>query len=402
MLSTVNFFNTNSIYEIQRRIYASPRKTDGDQVTAGKTVLPARPPLLRLGMRIFIWLSSCALAWSVSGAELHFNFDDYAEGSSPTNFHAALAGGGAAPVWKIVPAEMPSAFAPFPSNAPAANRARVLAQTSGDMTDEHYPMFIYDGDTFSDFTFSTRFEIVSGIAEQMAGLVFRFQNSSNFYVARVSLQGHNLRFYKVVNGLRSVPIGTMLDIPAGTWHKLTVKCEGAQFNILLDDRLVIFNNMSTINDTTFTAGKLGFWTKSDALSYFADGEVDYTPRVPAAQQMVNSLMAEESRIVGLRIYALQSNNTTRIIGSKENGEVGRAGTDAELQAIQDGTMFFGRDHGTVLVTMPLRDRNGDCIAAMRVQLKSFFGETQDNALTRAMMIRRKLEELCTSAADLRK
>ena len=349
-------------------------------------------------MRIFIWLSSCVLAWSVSGAELHFNFASYAEGSTPTNFHAALAGVGTTPVWKIVPAEMPSAFTPFTSNAPAASRAGVLAQTSGDMTDEHYPMFIYDGETFSDFTFSTRFEVVSGIAEQMAGLVFRFQNSSNFYVVRVSSQGHNVRFYKVVNGLRSNPIGPLLDVPAGTWHKLTVQCEGSQINVRLDDKPV----MPTLNDTTFTAGKLGFWTKSDALSYFADGEVDYTPRIPAAQLMVNTIMEDQSRLVGLRIYALQTNNTTRIIGSKETGEVGRAGTDAELQAIQDGTMFFGRDQGTVLVTMPLRDRNGDCIAAMRVQLKSFFGETQDNAVTRALMIRRKLEALCTSADDLRK
>ncbi|HEY5043345.1 MAG TPA: hypothetical protein VIK53_15240 [Verrucomicrobiae bacterium] len=353
-------------------------------------------------MRILIWLSSCALAWSVSGAELHFNFGDYPEGSSPTNFHAALAGGGAAPDWKIVSAEVPSAFAPFNTNAPVVNHARVLAQTSGDMTDEHYPMFIYDGDTFNNFTFSTRFEIVGGIAEQMAGLVFRFQNSSNFYVVRVSSLGHNLRFYKVVNGLRPSLIGTMVDVPAGTWHKLTVKCEGTQINIFLDDRMVLFNSLTTINDNTFTDGKLGFWTKSDALSYFADAEVDYQPRVPAAQQMVNSVMEQEPRIVGLRIYTLQATNTTRIIASKETSEIGQAGTDTEWQAIQDGTQFFGRDHGTVLVTMPLRDRNGDDIAAMRVQLKSFFGETQDNAVTRAMMIRRKLEALCTSAADLRK
>src|SRR5665213_2686581 len=95
-----------------------------------------------VAMRILIWLSSCALAWSVSGAELHFNFGDYPEGSSPTNFHAALAGGGAAPDWKIVSAEVPSAFAPFNTNAPVVNHARVLAQTSGDMTDEHYPMSV--------------------------------------------------------------------------------------------------------------------------------------------------------------------------------------------------------------------------------------------------------------------
>ena len=34
----------------------------------------------------------------------------------------------------------------------------------------------------------------------MAGLAFRFQNASNFYVVRASALGHNLRFYKMVNG----------------------------------------------------------------------------------------------------------------------------------------------------------------------------------------------------------
>jgi hypothetical protein len=349
-------------------------------------------------MRIFIWLVGGLLAWSVSGAELQFNFGDYPEGSAPPKFHSTMAGTGAAPDWKIMSVEVPSAFTPFTTNAPVVNYAGVLAQTRSDMTDERFPMFIYDGDTFSDFTFSTRFEIVSGIAEQMAGLVFRFQNSSNFYVVRVSSLGHNVRFYKVVDGVRSDPLGPLLDVPAGTWHKLTVACEGNQINILLDDKPV----MPTLNDNTFTTGKLGFWTKSDSLTYFSGGEVDYTPRVPAAQQLVDSYVEKQPRIVGLRIYTLQTNNTTRIIASKDPREIGKPGTEAEQHAIQDGATYFGRDHGTVLVTLPFQDRNGENIAAVRVQLKTFFGETQDNAVTRAMMVRQSLEDICTSADDLLK
>ena len=80
------------------------------------------------------------------------------------------------------------------------------------MTDERFPMFIYDGEKFRDFRFLTRFKIVSGVSEQMAGLVFRFQNTSNFYVVRASALGRNVRFYKVVNGARSDPIGPTCDI----------------------------------------------------------------------------------------------------------------------------------------------------------------------------------------------
>jgi hypothetical protein len=198
--------------------------------------------------------------------------------------------------------------------------------------------------------------------------------------------------------VRSDPIGPLFDVPLGTWHTLAVQCEGTQIHIYLDDRLV----MPTLGDNTFTEGKVGFWTKSDATSYFADGTVTYTPRVPAAQQLVNNVMEKQPRILGLRIYTLQPDNTTRIIASKDVAEVGQPGTEAEQQAITDGTTFYGTEPGAVLVSLPLRDRNGENIAALRVKLKSYFTESQDAAVTRALMVRKQFEELCTSANDLNK
>lgn len=342
-------------------------------------------------MRFFFLF--CALAFSVSAEELHFTFGDCAENSRPTNFISVLAGGGNAPDWKIISADVPSAFAPFGGGVAEMTHSKVLAQTSADMTDERFPMCIYNGQTFRDFKFSARFKIVSGIMEQMAGLVFRFQNSSNFYVTRVSVAGHNIRFYKVVNGIRSDPIGPALNIGVGEWHKLAVQCEGNHITIFLDDRPA----MPMLGDDTFTEGKIGFWTKSDSVSYFTDGEVTYTPTIPAAQVMVDKVLEQQSKLIGLRIYSLQTSNTTTVIASKNKSEIGQPGTDAELQAIQDGQSFFGRDHGTVLVTLPLRDRNGDCIGAMRIIMKSFFGETQDSAVQQAMMIRKVMEQFSVDA-----
>ena len=160
--------------------------------------------------------------------------------------------------------------------------------------------------------------------------------------------------------------------------------------------------MPTLGDNTFADGKLGFWTKSDSVSYFTDASVDYTPLVPAAQTLVNSILQQQPRILGLRIYTLGTNGTTSILASKEPGETGQPGTEAELAAIRNGTVSFGRDSGAVLVTMPLHDRNGEYIAAVRLKLKSFFGETQDNAVARALLIVKLMETLCASAEDLRK
>ena len=350
-------------------------------------------------MRIFTWLLGL-LAITASGATLQFNFGDYEYNSTPTNFRSLLAGGGPPPAWKIISAEAPSAFSTLAGNSPVLSRTKVLAQTSEDMTDERFPMFVYPGETFRDFKFSAKFKIVSGVTEQMAGLVFRFQNVSNFYVARVSAAGHNVRFYKVVDGIRSDPIGPQLDVPAGEWHKLGVQCEGTQITIFLDDKPV----MPVLGDTTFTEGKVGFWTKSDSVTYFTEGMVDYTPRIPPAQQMVDAVMSKETRLVGLRIYTLDNTDTnaTRIIASNLKSEIGMAGGDSELGAIRDGIISFGRAKKVNNVTMPLHDRNGEYIGAIRVKSESFFGETQDTAVTRANIIRKLVEEYCTVGDELRK
>ncbi len=347
---------------------------------------------------MFIWFFSGLVAWSAAGAELQFNFGELAASGSLTNFHAELLGGGAPPAWQIVGDAVPSAFAPLTDRAQNVAGRSVLAQTSQDAADERFPMFIYDGEKFRDFKFATRFKIVSGLTEQMAGLVFRFQNVSNFYVVRVSALGKNVRFYKVVNGQRADPIGPSCDVAVGTWHQLTVQCEGTQITIWLDDRLV----MPPLGDNTFANGKLGFWTKSDAVSYFADASVEYTPLVPVAQALVNAVLRQQPRILGLRIYTLGTNATTSILASKEPAEIGQTGTDAELAAIHDGTISFGRDHGTVLITMPLHDRNGDFIAAVRFKLKSFFGETENNAVARAALLLKLMQSYGNSAEDLRK
>jgi hypothetical protein len=334
---------------------------------------------------------------SAHSAELKIDFDDYSAGLTPTNFHNALAGGGQPGEWKIVMDEVPSAFAPLTGQAPAFNRQGVLAQTSQDPTDERFPMLIYDGETFKDFLLTAQFKIVSGGAEQMAGVVFHFQDESNFYVFRASALGHNLRFYKVVNGQivdPSVPFD--MNISTGVWHTLTVQCEGNRINGSLDN--VTIPSIQTPN--TLTEGKIGFWTKSDAVSYFCDTSINYTPRVSAAQTLVQNIMQEYPRILGLRIYTSDDKGQPRVIASKDEKEIGQPGTDTEKAAITKGTIFFGRDKGAVVLTLPFRDRNGDPMAAVRVRLKSFLGETQDTALTRAMIILKEMQAQILSSADL--
>jgi hypothetical protein len=347
-------------------------------------------------MRKFLFSFWLALALPAAGAEIKIDFGDVATSLMPANFHAALAGGGRPGEWKIVMDDVPPLLAPLSPQAPVVTRRAVVAQTSTDPTDERFPMLIYDGETFQDFNLTTRFKIVGGTAEQMAGVVFRFQNESNFYVLRASALGKNVRFYKVVNGIRSDPIGPETDISTNTWHTLALQCQGNQITCWLDGKLV----MPTLHDNSFTAGKIGFWTKSDAASHFGDTTIIYTPLVPMAQSVVQDILKKQPRILGLRLYTLDTNGQPHVIASKLEKEIGQPGTGAEKGAITDGKIYFGRSKGTIAVTLPLRDRNGDPMAAVRVQLKSFLGETQDTALSRATMIVKDIQAQVTSKEEL--
>jgi len=345
-------------------------------------------------MRKFISALILGLSWPVIGAQIDFNLAGTPAGPLPPGFRPALAGAGLPGQWSIQTDAVPPATADPKVTSPI--RQGVLAQTAVDATDEHFPLCVYDGYTFRDFKFTTRFKLVSGFIEQMGGIVFRYQNPTNFYVLRVSALGHNIRFYKMVNGTRSTPIGPAVEITTGTWHTLAVTCEGTQIICWLDDKPA----MPPLNDTTFATGKVGFWTKSDAVTYFTDASVNYVPRVPAAQALVDRILEKQPRIVGLRIYTLNTNNATQAIASNVADDVGHPGTDAEKSAITDGKVFFGRGTDTVVVTLPFRDRNGDPMAAVRVELKDFFGETEDTATTRAVNILKLMQDQITSTEEL--
>jgi hypothetical protein len=348
-------------------------------------------------MRTLVFCFCVALIFPAAGAQININFGNTEYKGLTNDFHGALFGSGRPGNWQIVVDEVPSVFTPISSNAvPRMNHIPVLAQLDTDPTDERFPMLIYDKETFKNFQVNTQFKITGGLLEQMAGIVFRFQNESNFYVVRVSALGHNVRFYKVVNGVRGNPLGPTLDVSTGAWHSLAIQCQGNQIVCWLDDHLV----MPPLQDSTFTSGKIGFWTKSDSLTHFGDTRITYTPVVPMAQVLIQNILQQQPRLLGLRIYTLDKEGIPRIIASKVPDEVGQAGAESEQAAIDKGQISFGRGKGTCAVTMPLNDRNGVPIAAVRVQWKRFMGETQDTAVNQARALVQTMQSQILSSQDL--
>lgn len=348
----------------------------------------------------FMAILACWVAgWeqNVCGAERFFDFGQTAAGKLPPGFRSTLTGKGKVPEWKVVLDDVPAELGTLGSTRPRMVRRAVLSQTLQDPTDERFPQAIFDEERFTDFTFSTRFKLVQGVMEQMAGIVFRWQNESNFYVVRASGLGNNVRFYKVVDGVRSDPIGPSLPIPIEVWHELSVSCSGNKIRVSFNGREII----PEMSDNSFAHGKVGFWTKSDSVSHFLDAKILYVPVEILAKKMVQAALDEYPRVMSLKLFGRQP-GTEGIVLLAASGDAGPAesGGAVEADVLAKGVPYYGKTGNKVTVTIPVRDRNGDAAAALRVEMKAFPGQTEQNALVRALPIARHMEKQFQSAKDL--
>jgi hypothetical protein len=158
--------------------------------------------------------------------------------------------------------------------------------------------------------------------------------------------------------------------------------------------------MPWAHDKTFSAGKIGYWTKSDSISYFTDTRINYVPKEPFAQRMVKDTMREYPRLLGVQVYASPRAKETQIIASSDEKEIGTAGGKNEEDVIENGTPYFDQEKEMVSVMMPLRDRNGEVAAAVRIKMKSFPGQTEENAFVRATPIIKAMQDQVVSVKKI--
>jgi hypothetical protein len=238
---------------------------------------------------------------------------------------------------------------------------------------------------------------VTGAVEQMAGLAFRIQDNKDYYVLRASALGNNFRFYKVVNGLRSLPIGPELPITIGVWHEIDVDCEGNQIRCRFDGQEPI----PPITDNSLGVGKIGLLTKSDSVSYFTDIHIVYTPREPLIQSLVRDAVSRYPHVLGLSVCMMSGRPAAlRVVASTESKDLGTPGGKDDADVIARSTVYYQKVDQAVVVTLPLCDRNGDSVASVRIRMKTFKGQTEENAIARALPVVKRMQQRATTAADL--
>jgi hypothetical protein len=173
-------------------------------------------------------------------------------GKLPAGWKAAQTGKGKS-VWKVVE-----------DDAAPSKTGFALAQTS-DARDALFNLCVADDGNFKDVEVSVAFKAMAGVKDQGGGVVWRYQDANNYYVARVNPLEDNFRVYKVVAGKRSKEFqDAEVKVPAKEWHTLKVTMEGDHIECFLDGK----KYLDVKDDTITKAGKVGLWTKADAQTHF--------------------------------------------------------------------------------------------------------------------------------------
>ncbi|HEY2953304.1 MAG TPA: family 16 glycoside hydrolase, partial [Verrucomicrobiae bacterium] len=293
---------------------------------------------------------------SAGAAEKRFDLGELKTNETPRGFRSVVTGLGQPGEWKLIMEEVAPAFASASPSGRIVTQRPALAQLSRDATDEHFPLLIYDEDSYGDFTIRTRFKLVDGKEEQMAGLAFRIQDEKNYYYIRASALGNTFAFFRYQNGVRSDPVAVKVEIPTGVWHELTVECKGNQIRGSLNGQVVL----PQVNDVAFAKGKIGFWTKSDSVSYFSDTVIQYTPLEVFAQALLRDAFKQFPRLVGLKVFASQGGPAAaRLVASNDASDIGKAAGETERAVIARNAVGYEKAGETVVVTLPLHDANGD-------------------------------------------
>jgi hypothetical protein len=345
-----------------------------------------------------VWLFIAVCVTPLCAAERTIEFSRMAVDEAPAGFRSALMGHGRPGTWKIIETEVPPVLGLVTEKAQAP-RQKALAQTGRDPTDDRYPLLMLDDQEFSDFTVTTRFKLQAGVVEQMAGIAFRMQNESNYFYIRASGLYNTLRFAYVENGQIINPQGVDIPIEKGVWHELKIEGKGTQFNCWLDGKQA----MPTITDPHYSAGKIGFWTKSDSVSYFTDLHIVYKPREALAMTLVKDAMEKYNRLKSIRIVGKNGKSgALEVIASARADEIGQPANDVEKDVFKTDKKYVGKSKElkVMLATVPLHDKNGDAVAAVRFEMEPFPGQTEKNVLERTQPMIKEMEARIAANREL--
>ena len=177
------------------------------------------------------------------------NFDKTKTGQLPPNWLAGVTGKGQAK-WAVE------------ADATAPSKPNVLKQ-SGEGT---YPWCVNTNVSVKDGFVEVKFKPISGKEDQAGGLIWRWQDGDNYYIARANALEDNVTIYHTIKGKRTEKKRTNVKVASNQWHTLRVDFAGNHFIVTFDGQKAIEWEDSTFKEP----GAVGVWTKADSVTLFDD------------------------------------------------------------------------------------------------------------------------------------
>jgi hypothetical protein len=189
-----------------------------------------------------IFAASAASAETVS-------FDTDSPGSLPMAWQEGVTGRGAAK-WAVVQDES------------APSKPNVLRQNGVGS----FPWCVRRGTAIEDGFVEVRFKALAGSEDQAGGVVWRWKDGDNYYVARANALENNVSLYYTQNGRRITIKYVDAPVAAKAWHTLRVEFSGSRISVALNGKAYIDLQDGHIKG----AGAVGLWTKADSVTAFDD------------------------------------------------------------------------------------------------------------------------------------
>ena len=164
---------------------------------------------------------------------------------TPAGWECGSTGGGS-PRWSV--------------EAEATGGAPVLKQSGSG----RFPWCVKSDTSVADGWVEVRFKPLVGKQDQAGGIVWRFKDGDNYYVARANALEDNVSLYYTKGGTRHTIKYVNAPVPSNAWHTLRVEFEGTKIRVSLDGRRYIEEDDRQIAGS----GKVGVWTKADSVTVF--------------------------------------------------------------------------------------------------------------------------------------
>jgi hypothetical protein len=188
------------------------------------------------------------VAMNATASEI-VNFDSTEPGALPAGWLAGVTGKGS-PKWSVE------------REASAPSKPNVLKQ-SGSGT---FPWCVRKDSALADGFAEVKFKPVAGREDQAGGLVWRWKDRDNYYVARANALEDNVSLYYTEGGSRKTIKYVDAPVARDAWHTLRVEFSGKRIKVILDGVARIELEDAHISG----AGAVGVWTKADSVTLFDD------------------------------------------------------------------------------------------------------------------------------------